>query len=222
MSAGFSTSPGGGRFDRLTDSNLLNGRWLGLVFALIGGVIIWSVATVPLSDGGQAILGLATMAVFVLANRAGGRLMTLALIALSCAVSLRYIVWRLTDTLEFNRVLQAVLGIDPGAGGILRRHRHGAGLYPDVLAARPHASAAAGRAGANGRRSTCTSPPITNRCRWCGPPCWRRCAIDYPRRQAARLHPRRRPAHGVPRFRGKLRRRLHHPRRTTTTPRPAT
>ena len=58
MSAGFSTSPGGGRFDRLTDSNLLNGRWLGLVFALIGGVIIWSVATVPLSDGGQAILGL--------------------------------------------------------------------------------------------------------------------------------------------------------------------
>ena len=51
------------------------------------------------------------MAVFVLANRAGGRLMTLALIALSCAVSLRYIVWRLTDTLEFNHVLQAVLGM---------------------------------------------------------------------------------------------------------------
>ncbi len=89
----------------------LRGRWVGGVLTLLGAIILMSVATVPLSDNQQAVFGAATIAIFLIASRRAGRGMTLALVVLSCAVSMRYIIWRVSDTLEFNGVLQAVLGV---------------------------------------------------------------------------------------------------------------
>jgi cellulose synthase (UDP-forming) len=89
----------------------LRGPWVGGVLTLIGVIIVLSVATVPLSDNDQAVFGGAAIAIFLFANRREGRGMTLALVVLSCAVSMRYIIWRVSDTLEFNGVLQAVLGV---------------------------------------------------------------------------------------------------------------
>ena len=85
-------------------------RLLDAVLVLAGGLTIATVATVPLSDAAQATFGLATAVIFLLANLVRGRLVSLSLIALSCAVSLRYIVWRITDTLEFHGLLQGALG----------------------------------------------------------------------------------------------------------------
>ncbi len=92
-------------------SHRLRSRWIGAVLMLVGGMILLSVATVPLSDNDQAVFGVATVAIFLLAKRREERGMTLALVVLSCAVSMRYIIWRVSDTLEFNGVLQAVLGV---------------------------------------------------------------------------------------------------------------
>jgi cellulose synthase (UDP-forming) len=78
--------------------------------ALVGVAAIWSVATVPLTPAEQALFGSVTILIFFLVNRLPGRGVTVFLIVLSGAVSLRYIVWRITDTLEFNTLLQGVLG----------------------------------------------------------------------------------------------------------------
>ena len=67
--------------------------------------------TVNLDPIAQSILAAATIVAFLICNRASGRSMTLFLTLLSCLVSLRYIVWRFTETLEFNTVLQGALGI---------------------------------------------------------------------------------------------------------------
>jgi cellulose synthase (UDP-forming) len=74
---------------------------LGLAFAA---------ATVELSPIDQSILAVATGVLFLVCNRRRGRPMTLFLTMLSALVSLRYIVWRITETLEFNTVLQGFLG----------------------------------------------------------------------------------------------------------------
>jgi cellulose synthase (UDP-forming) len=92
-------------------SHALRGRWMGVALGLAGALIVLSVSTVPLSDGNQAVLGAATIAIFLFAKRYQGRGMTLALVVLSCAVSLRYIVWRVFDTLDFHGVVQGALGV---------------------------------------------------------------------------------------------------------------
>jgi cellulose synthase (UDP-forming) len=83
------------------------------VIALLGvfGLgLAFTAATVELTPGEQLILALFTAVVFLVGNRRPGRQMTLFLTALSALVSLRYIVWRATETIEFNTVLQGALG----------------------------------------------------------------------------------------------------------------
>ncbi len=73
-----------------------------VVFGGIGLVVIFAVATVPLAPADQAVFALAGIAVFLVANRFSGRGVTIFLIALSLAVSTRYIFWRVTETLQFG------------------------------------------------------------------------------------------------------------------------
>lgn len=89
----------------------MRGRFAGLVLGVIGITLIVLFATVALDAAGQAELGVATIVLFLLVNRRSGHGVTLALVMLSCAVSLRYIVWRVFETLEFNSALQAGLGV---------------------------------------------------------------------------------------------------------------
>ena len=77
----------------------------------VGLCVVFVAATVVLDPWEQTALAIATMIVFLICNRWQGRTMTLFLTMLSAIVSLRYIVWRFTETLEFNTLLQGFLGI---------------------------------------------------------------------------------------------------------------
>jgi cellulose synthase (UDP-forming) len=90
--------------------NLL--EWCVIGFVVICGLALAAVAaTVVATPGEQAVVAIATALVFLVCNRWQGRRMTLFLTALSALVSLRYLVWRVTETLEFNTILQGTLGI---------------------------------------------------------------------------------------------------------------
>ncbi len=81
------------------------------LLVVIGLLLIWSAASVQLTAREQAGFAAATILLFLVCNRFPGRGMTLFLVVLSAAVSLRYIVWRVSETLVFDSFLQSLLGI---------------------------------------------------------------------------------------------------------------
>lgn len=85
-------------------------RLLLAMLACIGFGLVWTCVTVPLSPMQQAILACTTAVIFLFCNRRRGRHMTLFLTVLSATVSLRYIVWRFTETLDFSTFLQGLFG----------------------------------------------------------------------------------------------------------------
>ena len=79
--------------------------------AAIAGLLLAAVIViVPLSPWQQGAFALAGIATLLLVGRLPGRRVTLFLAAISCIVSVRYLVWRLTETLEFETPLQVLLG----------------------------------------------------------------------------------------------------------------
>ena len=85
-------------------------RLLGFVLGAMGAGLLLAVATVPLDAREQAVLAAASFAVFLVADRSQARGVSVFLVVLSLAVSLRYIVWRLTETLSFGSPAELVLG----------------------------------------------------------------------------------------------------------------
>ena len=81
-----------------------------MLLGCLGLLLTWTAATVSLDPSAQAVVALGSLAVFLIGNRAQGRGMTLFLTMLSSIVSLRYIVWRFTETLDFTTVAQGALG----------------------------------------------------------------------------------------------------------------
>lgn len=82
------------------------------LFILFLSVISFFIVTLSfLSAGGQLIVGVAGIVVFFLLNRRKDETATLYLKILSLAVSSRYLLWRMIDTLVFQTTFQAVLGI---------------------------------------------------------------------------------------------------------------
>ena len=77
------------------------GRGLDALIAVAGALLLLAVASVPLTPRGQAIFAVITAATFLVANRLKGRGVSVFLVVLSLAVSLRYIFWRVTATLDF-------------------------------------------------------------------------------------------------------------------------
>jgi cellulose synthase (UDP-forming) len=80
------------------------------LLALSGAILVWTAATVALEPLQQAALAVGSVLVFAIGNRVRGRPMTLFLVVLSAAVSIRYILWRFTETLDFATPLQGALG----------------------------------------------------------------------------------------------------------------
>ncbi len=73
------------------------GNWSAALFGLL---LAWPVIVTPLDAVDQSWLALGGIAVFLLVNRIKGRRVTIVLAALSGLVSLRYIHWRVTETVE--------------------------------------------------------------------------------------------------------------------------
>jgi len=83
-------------------------RVLALIVAL---AFFASVIVTPLSLGHQALFGLITFATAYVLNRVSrARLTVLVLMAISSVATLRYMYWRLTETLGFEHLLDAVFG----------------------------------------------------------------------------------------------------------------
>lgn len=87
-----------------------NNKIGGIICLVVGIAMLASIATVPLSVGQQAAVGIATAVLFLVANRFSDRRVTLFLSILSLAMSARYIYWRATETLTFQTTLQLLLG----------------------------------------------------------------------------------------------------------------
>jgi len=89
----------------------LGNRLVNILLAILGLALMLAVATVPLKPQQQAVFAVGCMIVFFFANRVGGKQVTLFLVALSLAVSTRYIFWRLTETLTFGSPFSLFLGM---------------------------------------------------------------------------------------------------------------
>lgn len=85
-------------------------RWLAWPVMALGALIAATFIVAPLEAEQQAWLAVAGFLLFLVCNRIPGRGMTIFLVLVSCLVSLRYIHWRLVDTLEFTSFMQTFLG----------------------------------------------------------------------------------------------------------------
>ena len=86
------------------------GVWLDVVMGLAGLILIAAIASVPLDARHQALFAVITLVAFLIANRFAGRGVTMFLIALSLAVSVRYMFWRGTETLQFGSWTELFFG----------------------------------------------------------------------------------------------------------------
>ncbi|WP_165585567.1 UDP-forming cellulose synthase catalytic subunit [Roseococcus sp. SYP-B2431] len=66
--------------------------------------------TTPMAEEGQVWLTLAGIAAFLVLNRSDSRKAGMVLVVMSVMISSRYLFWRATETLEFDSLLQTVLG----------------------------------------------------------------------------------------------------------------
>ncbi len=85
-------------------------RGFGIVLFILGLFTLWSVAMTKLTQEQQVVFAILCFAVFLIANRFPGKGVSLFLIALSVTVSFRYIVWRITATLNYASLPEALLG----------------------------------------------------------------------------------------------------------------
>jgi cellulose synthase (UDP-forming) len=81
--------------------------WLGIPAGLLCGLTF---ITMPLEVEQQAVLALAGFLLYALASRIGGRGVTIFLVVVSTLISLRYLHWRLTETLDFATYWQTFFG----------------------------------------------------------------------------------------------------------------
>lgn len=96
--------------DWLARFPLARNRISGTSMVLCGLFIATTVIMTPLSAEQQGVFAIGGFFLALLLAKVPGRAMTLALAALSCMVSLRYIFWRITDTLDYTSWLQTFLG----------------------------------------------------------------------------------------------------------------
>lgn len=85
-------------------------KGVDILIGAIGAAIVLAVATVPLLPRDQAIFAVGAAIIFLVANRFPGKSVTLFLVVLSLSVTIRYLYWRMTETLDFQRPLEFVLG----------------------------------------------------------------------------------------------------------------
>ena len=96
--------------EKLARLPFMRGRIGGAIAVLLGLLALAMVVMVPLTEDQQALLALGCVAMFLCLNRLKGRTVTILLVLLSSVVSMRYMYWRLTDTLDFTGFWQTFLG----------------------------------------------------------------------------------------------------------------
>ncbi len=82
-------------------------RGIAILLGFAGALVF---ITVPMEEEGQVWLTIGGIALFVILNRNKSRKMGLLLVVLSVMITSRYLFWRATETLEFETLLQSILG----------------------------------------------------------------------------------------------------------------
>ena len=95
---------------RIANAPLWQHPAVRLVVSILAGVLFVIVVSVPLDLTGQIIFAAGSFAGAMLLNKTPGRMTTLAMTVLSITASMRYIYWRLTDTIGFDNPIDAFLG----------------------------------------------------------------------------------------------------------------
>lgn len=85
-------------------------RWVAWPVMALGVLLGLTFVVAPLEAEQQAWLAVAGFLLFLVCNRIPGRGVTIFVVLMSCLISLRYIHWRIVDTLEFTTFLQTFLG----------------------------------------------------------------------------------------------------------------
>ncbi len=83
---------------------------LGVFFTLLGAFIGIVFMVTPLEAVQQAYLAIAGFLIFLVVNRFKGRISLVFLVMLSTLISLRYIYWRVTETLAYETFFSTFLG----------------------------------------------------------------------------------------------------------------
>ncbi|MDU9394835.1 UDP-forming cellulose synthase catalytic subunit [Pseudomonas sp. zfem002] len=83
---------------------------LKIAAAVVGMLLLVAVVTAPLDLEHQFAFAMLCFALLLLLRKIPGRLTVLAMIALSLIATLRYVYWRLTDTLGFDNWLDMFFG----------------------------------------------------------------------------------------------------------------
>ncbi|WP_347557272.1 UDP-forming cellulose synthase catalytic subunit [Robbsia sp. KACC 23696] len=91
-------------------SSILAPRWGRRLVALAAVLLFIFALTVNLALATQWVFGILCMGVAFILSRIRGRILTVSLVSLSVFVSLRYLFWRVTQTLQFTSVLDMVFG----------------------------------------------------------------------------------------------------------------
>jgi cellulose synthase (UDP-forming) len=98
-------------FTQLTDAHSgLAGRLQRVAATGIALALGWMVVTTPLPLWAQVVFFLGTLSAVLLLHRIPGHASLLAMIAISCAVSLRYIWWRITQTMNLQYPTDYLIG----------------------------------------------------------------------------------------------------------------
>lgn len=102
------------RLSRLGNS-LLSWRiwkigWVRVLSLVLAGVLSVLAVAVEMGLPQQMMFAAFCVIVALLLHRVGGRLATLTLVMLSVITSLRYMYWRITDTIGFHNVMDAFFG----------------------------------------------------------------------------------------------------------------
>lgn len=84
--------------------------WVRALSLMLAGVLSVLAVAVEMGLPQQMMFAAFCVIVALLLHRVGGRLATLTLVMLSVITSLRYMYWRITDTIGFHNVLDAFFG----------------------------------------------------------------------------------------------------------------
>ena len=91
-------------------ASLLASRWSRVLVTLATVLLFTSAMTVHLALSKQWVFAILCMGVAIALSRIRGRVLTVSLVALSVFMSLRYLYWRVTQTLAFTNSLDRTFG----------------------------------------------------------------------------------------------------------------
>ncbi len=141
---------------------LLGSAWLSSLLGVLAIALLLMVVAAPLDLEAQMLFCAICLGATLILRRRAGRLAILAMIVMSTIASLRYMYWRLTSSLGFDDPMDMLFGYGLVAAELYALLVLLLGYVQTAWPLRRRPYPCRPTTG-NGRASTCTFRPITNR-----------------------------------------------------------